>query len=209
MSLVSLIIPVYNRKKELKRALLSVLSESEYLAEILVVDDASKDWEEGDKAEILSLSNKIRILEHAENKGVSASRNTAIKEAKGEWVALLDSDDEWLKGKLEAQLELAKKENTKVVHTEEIWIRNGKRVNQMKKHKKFGGQIFEHCLEMCKMSPSSILIHRDVFEDCGLFNEDYPVCEDFELWLRICVKHAVSYVEEPYINKYGGHEDQL
>jgi GT2 family glycosyltransferase len=85
----------------------------------------------------------------------------------------------------------------------------GIKVNQMKKHKKTGGWIFPQCLPLCAMSPSSILIHRSIFTDIGVFNNNLPCCEDYDLWLRITVKYPVLYIEEPQINKYGGHEDQL
>ena len=97
----------------------------------------------------------------------------------------------------------------KICHTEETWIRNGVRVNAMHKHKKTGGWIFEQCLPLCAMSPSSIMIHRSVFDDVGLFDEDLPACEDYDLWLRISAKYPVLFLEQSMINKYGGHEDQL
>ena len=97
----------------------------------------------------------------------------------------------------------------KICHTEEVWIRDGRRVNAMKKHKKKGGWIFQHCLPLCAISPSSVIIHRSVFEETGLFDEELPACEDYDLWLRITSRYPVLFVEEPLINKYGGHEDQL
>jgi GT2 family glycosyltransferase len=94
-------------------------------------------------------------------------------------------------------------------HTEEIWIRNGRRVNAMNKHAKHGGDIFEHCLPLCCVSPSSVLIHRDIFDVVGNFDESLPACEDYDLWLRICSRYDVLFIEEALITKYGGHEDQL
>ena len=97
----------------------------------------------------------------------------------------------------------------RLCHGEEIWIRNGVRVNQMRKHQKRGGWIYPYCLPLCAMSPSSILIHRAVFAEVGVFKEHLPACEDYDLWLRICSRFPVCFVEQPCIKKYGGHKDQL
>ena len=71
------------------------------------------------------------------------------------------------------------------------------------------GYIFDKCLDFCRMSPSSIMIHRQVFEDIGNFDEDLLVCEDYDLWIRVTSKFPVTYLDKPLIRKYGGHEDQL
>ncbi len=144
------------------------------------------------------------------NKGVSSARNQGIKRSTGNWIALLDSDDEWLPDKLKMQTDvLSKNTDHFVCHTEEIWIRNGKRVNQKNKHKKSGGWIFSECLTLCAMSPSSIMLHRSLLDEFSGFDESLPACEDYDLWLKICAKYPVLFVNTALIKKYGGHEDQL
>jgi len=203
---ISVIIPTYNRKHTLDIALDSVLNQTITSSEIIVVDDGSTD---GTSEWIDSKYPSVKLFRQ-KNQGVSSARNTGIKQAKGDWIALLDSDDEWLSNKLERQVQ-ALQENSDILfcHTNEIWIRNGVRVNQMKKHQKYGGHIFEKCLDMCRISPSSSLIHKSILEDVGLFDEKLKVCEDYDLWLRITAKYSVLFLDEPLIIKYGGHEDQL
>ncbi len=206
MCFVSIIIPTFNRSLLLKRALDSVYKQTASEYEVIVLDDGSTD----DTAKMIErLYPNVRYY-YQSNKGVSSARNKGIKQAKGEWLAFLDSDDEWMPKKLENQLKLMDKNpEYKVCHTEEIWIRQGVRVNQMNKHRKTGGWIFPQCLPLCAMSPSSIIIHHSVFEDVGDFDTQLPACEDYDLWLRITAKYPVLYIEEPQIKKYGGHEDQL
>ena len=96
-----------------------------------------------------------------------------------------------------------------ICHSDETWIRNGSRVNPMNKHKKAGGVIFQHCLPLCTISPSAVMIHRLLLNEVGLFDETLPTCEDYDLWLRICSRYPVLYIEEALITKYGGHDDQL
>ena len=79
----------------------------------------------------------------------------------------------------------------------------------MHKHAKAGGWIYTHCLPLCAISPSAVLIHRSIFDCVGLFNEQLPACEDYDLWLRICARFPVHFIPEPLIIKYGGHDDQL
>jgi len=205
MDLISVIIPTYNRSQLLPRAVDSVLSQKGAKFELIIVDDGSTEK----LPDILCHpSSGLRIFRQ-ENKGPAAARNLGIKEARGEWIAFLDSDDEWKPGKLKAQLEfLRKNPDTLICQTEEIWIRNGTRVNPMKKHQKSGGWIFEKCLPLCVVSPSAVMMHRKLFDEVGLFDESLPACEDYDLWLRIAAKHPIGLIEKPYILKYGGHPDQ-
>ena len=203
---ISVIIPTHNRFDLIVRALDSVLTQTHPPHEVIVVDDGSTD----NTCELLTERYPdVRLLKQC-NKGVSAARNAGILETSCDWICLLDSDDCWQPEKLEKQVKaLNTKPEYLVCHTNENWIRNGKQVNQLKKHKKRGGYIFKYCLPLCVISPSSVMIHRKVFNDVGLFDESMPVCEDYDLWLRICARIPVLYLDNVLITKYGGHEDQL
>lgn len=203
---LSVIVPTHNRRNALKRALKSVDAQTLPAGEVIVIDDGSTDQT---RAMLRSEFPHI-VYRSQQHRGVSAARNLGIRQSRGEWLAFLDSDDEWLPNKLEKQIAALQNEpHLKICHTNEIWIRNGKRVNAMKKHAKKGGWIFEHCLPLCAMSPSSIIIHRSVFERVGLFDEKLPACEDYDLWLRITAHYPVLLLAQPLILKYGGHDDQL
>lgn len=205
---LSIIIPSYNRAHTLKRALDSVFAQhnlAEFESEVIVVDDGSSDT----TAQLIRQHYPQVVYLRQDNLGVSAARNHGLRESSADWLAFLDSDDQWLPHKLQRQFDLLEQSDAVVCHTEEQWIRNGKRVNQMKKHQKQGGQIFEQCLALCAMSPSSIIINRQVLQQVGNFDESLPACEDYDLWLRICARFEVAYVEQACINKYGGHADQL
>lgn len=205
--MISIVIPTFNRRSFLESAVSSVLNQTFQDWELIVVDDGSID---GTRHLTASWADsRIRTL-HCSHRGVSAARNTGIRQARGPWIALLDSDDKWLPLKLQRQIEALEEEpELRIVHSDEIWIRRGRRVNQKKIHQKHGGWIYRHCLPRCAISPSSILLHRNVLADTGLFDETFPVCEDYELWLRMTARFPVLYLDEKLVVKEGGHPDQL
>ena len=208
MDYISVIIPVYNRIIYLKRAINSVLNQKYKHFELIIVDDCSDE----NIKEIINKFNddRIRFFKNSKNKGVSYSRNFGIKNTNYDLVTFLDSDDEWLPDKLIKQVEYLKQNpDINLIHTEEIWIRNGKRVNQKKRHKKNGGDIFIPSLELCLISPSSVLIKKVIFEKYGYFDESLSVCEDYDLWLRTTAFENIGFITEPLIKKYGGHPDQI
>lgn len=203
---ISVIIPSYNRAGLLPRALDSVLAQSHPVAEIIVVDDGSTDH----TAQLLA--GRYARVEYVRqpNRGVSAARNAGLARARHEWLCLLDSDDSWRPDKLEKQVQALRQNPAfRLCHTDETWYRRGKLLQQRRKHAKRGGDLFQHCLPLCAISPSSVMIHKGVFEDVGGFDESLPACEDYDMWLRICQKYPVLLVAEALTNKYGGHDDQL
>ena len=203
---ISVIIPTFNRIDLLKRAIDSVINQSIKPYDIIVVDDGSTD---GTSDMIQQKYKSIKLIQQ-KNSGVSVARNNGIKNAQGDWIALLDSDDEWKKNKLEEQVnKLTDNPKYDFCHTNEIWIRNGIRVNQKKRHKKYGGFIFDKCLDICRISPSSVLFNKNIFNHVGWFNDKLPVCEDYDLWLRITAEFEILFIDKPLIVKYGGHNDQL
>ncbi len=203
---VSVIIPTHNRAELVGRAISSVLAQSRPAEEVLVVDDGSTD---ATAERVAGRFPGVRYQAIA-HRGVSGARNVGIRDAGGDWLAFLDSDDEWLPAKLEEQLAALDAEpEVRICHTDEIWIRNGRRVNPRRCHAKHGGFIFRHCLPRCAISPSSVVVHRSVFARVGFFDESLPACEDYDLWLRICAIFPVLYLDRRLVVKYGGHPDQL
>lgn len=203
---ISVIIPTHNRCELLRRALLSVFAQTLLPTEVGVIDDGSTD----NTAAMMRTEFPAVSYYYQENSGVSSARNFGIQHTAGDWLAFLDSDDEWLPEKLRQQsAALTANPDSKICHTEEQWIRNGVRVNPAKQYAKTGGWLFIECLPLCAISPSTVMIHRSVFTAIGLFDTELPVCEDYDLWLRITAHYPVLLLAEPHIKKYGGHADQL
>ena len=206
MPQISCIIPTYNRWPLVLEAVDSVLAQTHSDWELLVIDDGSTD---GTPKLLAEQRPQVRLLRQ-ENQGVSAARNRAAQESSGEWLAFLDSDDFWLPNKLEAQAaHLAAHPECRICQTEEVWIRRGVRVNPRHKHRKGEGDCFARSLELCVISPSSVMVRRDLWAETGGFDERLPVCEDYDLWLRITCSEQVGLLPEALVVKRGGHADQL
>ena len=204
--LVSVIIPTFNRGWILKEAIDSVLAQDFKDFELIVVDDGSTD----NTGQILDSYNQDLIVLRQSNRGVSAARNRGIAAAEGRLIAFLDSDDLWLPRKLSSQVDFFNSNPTAVINqTEEIWLRNGVRVNPKNRHHKVSGMIFERSLGLCLVSPSAVMIKKNLFSKVGVFDESLPACEDYDLWLRISCQYPVHLIDTPLIMKRGGHADQL
>jgi glycosyltransferase involved in cell wall biosynthesis len=203
---VSVVIPTFNRAWCLREALDSVLAQDFRGFELIVVDDGSTD----DTPQMLgAYGESIRLLRQ-ENRGVSAARNAGVAAAQGDLIAFLDSDDIWLPGKLARQVEFFRRHPEALIcQTEERWVKNGRRVNPGRRHRKRGGMIFEPSLELCLVSPSAVMLRRELLSRVGLFDERLPACEDYDLWLRVSCRFPIELIETPLIIKRGGHADQL
>ncbi|MCP4050242.1 MAG: glycosyltransferase [bacterium] len=204
---ISVIVPLFNRELHAGRCIQSILNQTLKPEEIIVINDGSTDK----SLEVLeSFSGQIKIINLKKTHGVSYARNKGIKSAKSTWLAFLDSDDEWTSEKLHNQWSYIQKNPFyEVIQSEEVWIRNGIRVNACKHHQKKQGWIWENCLNRCLISPSGILIKKSIFDQFGLFDETLPACEDYDMWLRISRKKVIGLEPGYSIIKYGGHADQL
>ncbi|MBW1851643.1 MAG: glycosyltransferase family 2 protein [Deltaproteobacteria bacterium] len=207
MATVSVIIPTFNRATKVVRAISSTLNQTYRDLEIIVVDDGSTD---GTKKLVARFIDQIKYITHSGNFGVSSARNTGIRRSNAPFIAFLDSDDYWMPEKLEMQINYFETHaQAQACQTEEIWIRRGQRVNPRKKHLKPSGDIFEPSLKLCLVSPSAVMLRRSLLEEVGFFDEGLPVCEDYDLWLRIACRYPVYLIKQPLIIKEGGHPDQL
>lgn len=223
--MISVILPTHNRAHTLKRALDSVaaqiLSPGMPAVELVVVDDGSAD----STPDLLAAAApafpfSLKVV-RTESRGVAAARNLGVTASRGEWLAFLDSDDEWKPPKLARQWEFHRAGRSqgplpgppsagfRIHQTREIWIRHGKRVNPPLHAVKKGGDLFAASLNHCLITPSSVFLERSLFEEMGGFDPSFPACEDYELWLRITARHPVGLLEEDLLIRYGGHADQL
>lgn len=206
MAYISVIIPTYNRADVLGRAIDSVLAQTWTDFELIVIDDGSTDA----TATVLTQRKDPRLRRlYQENKGVSAARNHGIATSSGSYIALLDSDDYWLPTKLEQHIAFMRESGFTISQTEEIWIRNGVRVNACARHGKLAGWFLEDSLRLCLISPSCVMFSRHVWNELGPFDERLPACEDYSLWLRIGLRYAVGLLPQALTIKTGGHADQL
>lgn len=212
--MVSAIIVSFNRVSFLDEAIQSVLSQTYFRNhpegwELLIIDDGSTDDTGRLVADYVRKCSRIRYF-YSDHQGVSAARNLGLRLASGELIAFLDSDDLWLKDKIQVQLSYLKAfPEARFCLTEEIWVRNGLRVNQAKKHQKYSGWVLDKVLPLCLLSLSAALFRRELFEELGGFDDSLPVCEDYDLGIRIALKYPYHFIQTPLILKRGGHPDQL
>jgi glycosyltransferase involved in cell wall biosynthesis len=203
---ISVIIPTYNRAERLGKAIDSVLNQSHQDFELIIVDDGSDD----NTAEVIAGYSSGIIYLRQDNSGPAAARNRGIEKARYDLLAFLDSDDWYAENKLEAQMEAMQQNPSYLIsHTQETWYRNGNILNQKVKHRKKSGDIFKQSLELCAVGMSTVMVRRETFERYGLFDEDLPCCEDYDLWLRVSAEQEFLLVEEPLTLKDGGRADQV
>lgn len=204
---VSVVLPTYNRAQFLSETIQSVIAQKFADWELVIVDDGSTD----NTQDVVKgfTDSRIKYVKQ-ENRGVSAARNLGVSKTTAPIIAFLDSDDLWLPRKLETQLKFFNEHpDAAICQTEETWIRNGRRVNPMKKHAKKSGWIFKDCLPLCIVSPSAVMMRRKVFDELGGFDESLPACEDYDLWLRAALRYEIHTLPDALIVKRGGHADQL
>jgi glycosyltransferase involved in cell wall biosynthesis len=209
MPLVSVVIPTFNRREQLKAALNSVWNQTFRDFELICVDDGSVDGTQDDVL-IRSPRRGYSFIREAVNAGVSHARNRGVADAAGTWIAFLDSDDEWHPDKLAIQVAwIEQNPGWRIVQTREIWVRHSVRVNPPHTHEKQAGEIFRASLERCMITPSSVMMQSSLLTEVGGFNESLPACEDYDLWLRITSRWPVGLVDEYLLTRYSNHGDQL
>ncbi len=196
---VSVIIPTYNRAEYVTQAIDSVLAQTYADYEIIVVDDGSTD---NTKAVLLPYMDRIRYI-YQENAGASAARNTGIKAAKGDWVAFLDSDDEWLPGKLAVQIRAVESHPQLVAHTVNVDLSNyGNHDQTSFLHCGFPlkdeegiikAPLLLHFKHRTIVMPPAVICRKDIVVQAGLFDESLSICEDYDFMCRIALQGSWGY----------------
>jgi len=206
--IVSVIIPTYNRAHLIGKAINSVLSQTYQDYEIIVVDDASTDNTKEVVKDFADL--RINYIFHANNLGVSSARNTGIKASRGKYIALLDSDDEWLPEKLDKQVVILQNESSEVgvVCSWQFNINNNiEYICKRCLHKK-DGYIYEDLLSTNPLSVPTVLIRKECFEKVGLFDSSLDGQEDWDMWIRIAKYYKFVLIKIPLV-KYRIHHNQI
>ena len=201
---VSVIIPTYNRAHLVGRAIRSVLNQTYQDFEIIVVDDGSTDNTE----EVVKSFNdpRIRYIRHEKNRGGSAARNTGIRAARSEYIAFLDSDDEWLPEKLEKQVLIFSDDQIGLVYTGRRVIdsRSGRCLSE--KIPEIEGDVYKQLLEGDFIGTcSSVMVKKGILEGIDGFDETLPSRQDWDCWLRVARNHQVACVKEVLVIQRIGH----
>jgi glycosyltransferase involved in cell wall biosynthesis len=212
---VSVIIPVYNRPALVTQAVRSVLFQSYRDLEVIVVDDGSRTFFE-EMVERFSPDPRFRYI-RVEHSGMPGKvRNRGVRQARGEHLAFLDSDDIWFPEKLQLQMELfrrleeeGREEEVPLVHCREVWLREGKVVSQKSRYHRRSGDVFDDALQKCTIGPSTVVMKTKIFRALKGFRDDLEIAEDYEFWLRLTSRHEVGYIDRPLVVKRAGHEGQL
>lgn len=203
---VSVIIPTYNRGAFLKRAVKSVLNQTFQDFELIIIDDGSTD---NTKEVVNSFSdNRIKYIYQENSGGAARPKNTGIKIAQGEYIAILDSDDEWLPDKIKKQIDLFEKYSSSklgIVGCNIFIINNGKK----KKYRipKYNN-VFEQMLVTDNMGTGSAMVYKkEVFDRMGLFDENLRSGQDREMRIRLAQEYHFAFIDDYLINYYVGHNN--
>jgi glycosyltransferase involved in cell wall biosynthesis len=203
-NLVSVVIPTYNASNFLIKAIQSVINQTYKNWELIIVDDGSTDQTRQIVEEFQKKDSRIKYF-FQNNKGQGAARNLGIKNASGNYIAFLDSDDEFFENKLERVISYFEKDkNIGLIYTDAIII-GGHLYNKRRSEifTPYSGNIYTKLLFNNFITTSTVVVRRGVLQDCGLFDESDLLrnFEDYDLWLRIAKKYKIEYIPE-VLTKY-------
>ncbi len=206
-TLVSVVIPVFNRADRIRLALQSIQAQTYADWEAIVVDDGSSDGSAEVVDSLAHAEPRIRLIRHEKNKGAQAARNTGIRASRGEWIAFLDSDDEWLPQRLEAGLSLAQKTSVSVVHSE-CYIKNDNN-NELKifgiSHK--SGNLYKNLLKHPGPMYQGLLVKKESLERIGYLDETILSYQEWDTTMRLAQYYKFEFVETPLFI-YHCHKDE-
>lgn len=199
MPLVSVIMPVHNAIRFLRKSVDSVLNQTYNNLELIIIDDCSNDGSTEAAKECANLDSRVRVIVNSSNKGVAETRNVGIREAKGKYIALLDSDDIWDAFKLEKQVELIEKENAQIAYCSYGFINE----NDVSIKKSFivpEYTDFGQMLKRCVISCSTALIDADIFKKYVFTSEYYH--EDYVMWMKLLKNGAKAVGDKTVLAHY-------
>jgi glycosyltransferase involved in cell wall biosynthesis len=204
-NLVSVVIPTYNTSNFLIKAIQSVINQTYKNWELIIVDDGSTDQTRQIVEEFQKKDSRIKYF-FQNNKGQGAARNLGIKNTSGNYIAFLDSDDEFFENKLERVISYFEKDkNIGFIYTDAIIIGDylyKKRMSEIVTP--YSGKIYTKLLFNNFITTSTVVVKREVLQNCGLFDESNLLrnFEDYDLWLRIAKKYKIEYIPEVLVKYY-------
>ena len=197
MPAVSVIIPTYNRENFIGRALVSVLSQTYRDMEIIVVDDGSFDDTYGVVKKLAGSEAPLRYLAHEKNRGAQAARNSGISVAAGDYIAFLDSDDEWLPDKLERQMSLMAQNHglrgAVYAGYQHVYLHNDKGIEYIPRLR---GNIYKAILEASFGDMNTLMVRKDILIAAGLCDERIRAYHEWDLCIRLARRTEFDYVPE-------------
>ena len=197
MTTVSVVVPAFNRARTIRRALRSVLSQDPQPFEVVVVDDASADDTRDVVRDCALRDARVQLISHAERRGAQAARNTGIGRVSGEWVAFLDSDDEWLPGSLSARLSAAARDGADVVHSECLAVRRAAGVPTRFGVPAMAGMVYEDLLRGPAPMFQSLLVRRSALARIGPLDETILSYQEWDTAIRLALDSRFAFVPEP------------
>jgi glycosyltransferase involved in cell wall biosynthesis len=198
-SLVSIVVPTYSRPVFLERALASIYAQTYANWELIVVDDNHPDSEARRETEaLMARHSRATYLRHEQNRGGSATRNTGIKAARGDFVAFLDDDDEWLPEKLEKQMAVFVTAEPKValVYTGARHVYADERHNVVREPTLAGEVLIPLIRENVIGTTSTVVCRREALLAIGMFDETLPASQDYDLFFRLAQRYQFAVVPE-------------
>lgn len=205
---VSVVIPTYNDGKRIRRAINSTLNQTYNISEIIVIDDHSEVPAREFIEDIYNENSSIRIFRHGRNKGANAARTTGMNLAHGDYIAFLDSDDEWLENKIEQQVRQAKNTNAGVIYTGITRFESSEVTDVSVSNR--SGQITTDLLQGNFIgSFSTILLRADLVNTVGYPDPRLPSWQDWDYYIRLSLETKFSEVDQPLVRRYGGKHNQI
>ena len=206
MALVSIVIPAYNRERTLKRAVASVLTQTIWDIEVIVVDDASVDNTVAVARELAQSDPRVRLIQGTSHRGAQGARNLGARDAGGDWLCFFDSDDFMLPASIEMRLKLASDRGLKVVHSDGFVLRANQE-RALFRVAPLNGLIYKELLRAPGPMFQGMIFRADAFHEMGELDEDIIAYQEWDTAIRLARRNAFGFVPEPtFVYDFTGND---